>query len=246
MKKIGFFLIAFVALIASFVLYLHSNLDSMVKAAIEKYGTAAVQTDVRLDSVAILITSGQASLTELTVANPKGFAASKAISMGKISVTLDTRSITGNGPIIIREVIIDKPDVDFEANLAGETNLQTLEKNIAADTHSGSNQQQGRKIVIDNLTIRGGQIGISHPLLKQLLTVGLPAIHLTNIGKNNGGDTAAQIADQILGSIITNASTAAANALVSQNISGALKGAGGNAIKNVSGLGNSINNLLGR
>jgi hypothetical protein len=225
--------------VAGAVLFLHSNLDSIVKAAIEKYGTAAAQSEVRLDSVKLSVTSGEGALTGLSVGNPKGFTSPKVLSMGVVSVKLDTASITGNGPVIIKEIIIDKPDVHFEATNTGSTNLQALEKNLMASSHApaaspaaGGNavkQGEGRKIIITDLYIRNGQVDISHPMLKQPLTAPLPPIHLANIGKDNGGATPAQVAEQVLASITSSAGRVAGDSL-SKNLGGQFKNAvGGNA-----------------
>jgi hypothetical protein len=256
MKKIRTILIALIALVAGALIYLHSNLDHMIKEAIEEYGSKAAQTKVELDSVKLSIASGEGMLSGLTVGNPQGFSSSKALNLKTISVKLDPHSVTGNGPIIISEIIIDKPEVNFEASETGNSNLQAIEKNLSANSSStpqnvpaGNPVQKAegkkepeRKVIISNLYIRNGQIDISHPLLKQLLTAPLPPIHLTNIGKDSGGATASQVADQVLGSIASSATSVANNDLT-KTLGGALKGTVGSSVNE---LGNRLNGILGR
>ena len=79
MKKLA--LGAFLVLLLSIgfgVYYLLSNLDSIVKAAIESYGSEATQTTVRVGKVQLKLTDGSGSISGLTVGNPKGFAAAQA------------------------------------------------------------------------------------------------------------------------------------------------------------------------
>ncbi|MBI3452706.1 MAG: hypothetical protein HY057_07755, partial [Rhodospirillales bacterium] len=47
-----------------------------------------------------------------------------------------------------------------------------------------------------------GQIGIGHTALKgRTLSAGLPAIHLKDIGKDNGGASPAEVIDKVMASI---------------------------------------------
>lgn len=249
MKKLGIFLAVVIVAVGGGMLYLHSNLDGMVKDAIEKYGTAATQSDVRVSHVKLSLTSGEGSLSELNVANPKGFSGGKALTLAGITVKLDTNSLTGSGPIVIREITVDKPHVLYEATERGDSNLQALERNLAGSSPapaSGSKKEPERKFIINDFIIRDGQIGIDHPLLPQSMNAPLPVIHLTNIGKDKGGATPSQIAKQVLTAISNNAVNVAGDVLTRNINTGTLKniatGASGGIAKRVNGLGS----LLGK
>lgn len=242
MKKIAIGFAALIILVAAALYYLHANLDSIVKAAIEKYGTQAAHTEVSVDSVKLAISTGEGGVYGLNVSNPKGFSSAKALSMGMISVKLDTGSVTGSGPIIIREIVVDNSQVNFEMSNSGDSNLQTIERSATANSAApaaSSSGKQGRKVIINDLYIRNGQIGISHPLLQgKPLAASLPTIHLTNIGKNSGGATPSQIADVVLKAITETAGKIAASNLVQKigplkNVTG---GASGNIINRVGGI----------
>ena len=64
MKKIilSFVLILIVA-IAGGVYYVLSNLDNLIKEAIETYGSEATQTAVRVESVKLKLTEGSGGIT---------------------------------------------------------------------------------------------------------------------------------------------------------------------------------------
>jgi hypothetical protein len=240
--------------------YLGTNLDSIVKSAVEKYGTAATQTHVRLSGVKILVSSGEASLSGLSVGNPQGFATDKSLYLGNISLKLDTASIRGTGPIVIQDVTIEKPQVTYEINNSGESNLQTLARNAQsyAASFSGkeketakasgeANKKSGRKIVIDNLIVRDGQITITQAALQgKQLTAKLPLIHLTNIGKSEGGTTPADVSEKILGAITNEAAQVAGNEMAKE-LRSKLEKAGEDALSGAAGgVGNQIKGLFGK
>jgi hypothetical protein len=249
-KKIAIAFIILLVLIVGAANYLWSNLDSIVKHAIEKYGTAATQTDVTLSGVKISLTSGEGSLSGLAIANPKGFSSAKAFEMGSISVALDIRSIEHN-PVTIRETTIEKPQVTYEVAVNGNSNLQTIEHNATNYAAAvGGNQSAGknnsasggeeRKIIINDLYIRGGEIQITSALLQgRTLKAPLPLIHLTNIGKNSGGATPAQVAQQIIQSITSSAINVASSELAKQIPELKNLPAGG-------AIGSTVKGLLGR
>lgn len=259
LKKIlaGFALL--IVLLAIGLYFLGSNLDSFVRTAIEKYGTAATQTTVKLDGVKITLTSGEAALAGLSIGSPAGFTADKSFYLGKIAVKLDANSIAGTGPIVIDEIDIVKPQITYEVNKNNEVNLKTIANNAQAYAASfgggkkeassadDAGKKPGRKVVIKSLTLSNGQVAILHPLLQgKQLSAGLPTIHLTNIGKSEGGASPAEIADQLLGAITSSASQVASSDLVKQfgsNLKDAASGIVGAAKDNV---GSQIQGLFGK
>jgi len=262
-KKLGIALAVLLVLIAGAAYFLFANLDSLIKAAIEKYGSAATQTEVSVDSVHLSLTSGAGSISGISIGNPAGFSSNQALTLGQAAVQVDTSSIAGNGPIVIDNVTIAQPHVIYEMKGLGEgSNLQTIQHNVQAYAGGGGAQpalqQQGgspgRKEIIKDLYVTGGQISVAAPALSgRSLTVALPEIHLTNIGQNSGGATAAEIANQVLGAITSEATKAASSALEQQlraTAAGALQGAATGALKNTGvpithGVGSQLKGLLG-
>jgi hypothetical protein len=55
------------------VVVLLSNLDSIIKTAVEEVGSEATQANVTLSEVNILANEGKAALRGLSVSNPAGF-----------------------------------------------------------------------------------------------------------------------------------------------------------------------------
>ncbi|MGE3624578.1 MAG: hypothetical protein AB7H77_12010 [Bdellovibrionales bacterium] len=269
-KKIAAILAVLIILAGLGAYYLWSNLDYFVKTAIEKYGTAATQTAVRLDSVKLDLATGQAILNGLTVANPQGFMAGDALSLGIVSVKLDTGSISGDGPIIIDEVLIDKPKVNFELTNGGNTNLQALQRNTqeyaaslagkqnkapeanpkaASATSPSEGTRPARKFIIKKLTVSGGGVNINQESLKdRQLTTALPTIHMSNIGQATAGATVAEVAQQLMGSISTAAAQTAVTTLAREKLKGTLENVPAGAIGGaaVDAVGEQLKGVFGQ
>lgn len=227
--------------------YVYSNLDSIVKAAIESYGGDATQTKVSVKEVKLSLTSGEGTISGLIVGNPKGFSTPESLSLGSVSVKVDTGSVTKmasdpKAPVVIKEVAINAPSITYERG-ASAGNLETIQQNVtryagvdqsksAAKPAAGGKEEP--KFIIENLYVRDGKIAISHSALQgKTLSSGLPTIHLKDIGKDKGGASPAEIADKVLGAITQQASKVASVDL--DKALGQLKGAVGQQLQNVGG-----------
>src|SRR3546814_20948760 len=126
-KKVALVFAVLVVVIAGGVYYFASNLDGIVKAAIEKYGSEATQAKVSLKGVELSPTQGSGSLKGLVIGNPKGFSTPEAMSLGDVSISLDIGSLQSN-PIVIKQVLIEQPAITYEYG-AADSNLQAIQKN---------------------------------------------------------------------------------------------------------------------
>jgi len=223
-KKLGIGIALLLIFIAGAGYYLFSNLDSYIKAAIEKYGSQATQTAVTVGSVGLSLSSGSGTISNLSVANPGGYSTPAAFSIGSIALQIDTGTLTGNGPIIVDSVSITQPQITSEVKgLVQGSNLQTIQRNVEAFAGSGSaaqtpaqNGTPARKEIIRDLTITGGEVTVLAPTLTgKTLVEPLPPIHLTDLGGANGA-TPAQIGAQVLDIIADRAAAAGAAALTKQ------------------------------
>jgi hypothetical protein len=227
--------------------YVYSNLDSIVKAAIESVGGDATQTKVSVKDVKLSLTSGEGSISGLIVGNPKGFSAPESLSLGSVSVKVDTDSVKKmisdpKSPVVIKEVAINAPSITYERG-ASTGNLETIQQNVTRyagidqskpATKPAAGGKDEPKFIIENLYVRDGKIAISHTALQgRTLSSGLPTIHLKDIGKDRGGASPAEIADKVLGAITQQASKIASIDL--DKALGDLKGAVGQQLQGVGG-----------
>lgn len=252
MKKIALAVAILVIAIAGAVYYFASNLDSIVKAVIERYGSEATQASVTLKSVKLSVTEGSGQLSSLAVKNPKGFSGADAITLGDIKVALDLSTLQSN-TIVVKDVTILQPSVLYEY-AGGGANLQALQKNVqsyaakfsggktepnksAGDPGQAASKQPEKKLIIENLVIRDGKVAVTHQALQgRTLSTSLPTIQLKDIGKDKGGATPAEVADKVIGAISAQASRVAtaelqkqAGDLLKNQAGGLLGGATGGA-----------------
>ena len=206
--------IVVVAVVAA-VLFV-SNIGALTKAAVEKYGREALQAKVTLADADVSLKSGQGRLKGLVVGNPKGFATPAALKFGEIKVTLDTARTTKD-VIVLKEVLIAAPEVTYEI-ASGGSNFDVLQRNAqayarkmgAGGAKKDEKKGEGPKLIIDNLYIRDGRVGVSHAALKgRQLDVPLPNIHLKDIGKEKQGATPEEVGEALMSSIGRGAQSAA-------------------------------------
>lgn len=255
-KKI---LISFVALLllAGIGLgFVWTNLDHIVKSAIEKYGSAATQASVELDSVSLALSTGEGAMSDLTVGNPDGFSTPYALHLNNISVKLDTASLRGTGPIVIEDITIKNPKVYYEILANNKNNLTALSDNAthytssndrAARTANADTKEKGagRKVVIKSLLIEHGKITIAHHMLAgKSLDAKLPKIHLTNLGQKNKGITPGEVTEQVMKAITKTTSHAAAGNLAKEL--GGLKNLPGGVLDGAAGGLDAVKGLFGK
>ncbi|MBW1790783.1 MAG: AsmA family protein [Deltaproteobacteria bacterium] len=207
MKKIILGGIIIVIIIAVFLL---NNINPIVKKGVETGGSKVLSVPVTLNNSDISIFSGSGALAGLTIGNPSGFKTEYAFQLKQVQVDLDVKSVTSD-TIHIKNVLIDAPSIIFEGGF-GKSNLSQLLANAKAfsgggtkDTETKSEEKgdsQQKKILIDHVTIANGSISVSMNMLQgQKLTVPLPTLELSDIGKK--GDTnAAEALEEILTAII--------------------------------------------
>ena len=258
-KKLGIALVVLIVLIGGGLYFFLSNLDEIVRTAVEKAGTRATGVSVTLGKVNIDLGGGMASLGNLNVANPSGFSSEYAFNLGDISVSLDLESLQSN-PIVINEVVVTSPKVIYEVGDNGsnvdaiQSNVETFTKQVSggssAGSSSGSDEAGGEqtKVVINNLYIRGAEVSVSAPFLKgDKLGTGVPEIHLKDIGKESGGATPGEVAGKVIDELTASVQGAvaglnlddlkkAAGAAV-EEATKAVEGATGGATKALEGVG---------
>jgi len=189
--------------IGAVLFYVISNLDSIVERAIEKYGSEATQTAVRVDSVKITLKEGAGVINGLTVANPRGFEAKHAFSVAKIGNKINIDSL-GKEVIIIDDITIRAPKINYEMNKERETNLDKLKNNLMASAQKlSAKKQQAKeetkepKLILKRVRFSEGEIHAKVAPLNKEYNIKLPEILLSNLGGSKGA-TPAQLSKEII------------------------------------------------
>ena len=207
MNKVIPGLVLVVVFAAIAVYYVLTNLDSLVEAAIEKYGSEATQTSVLVDSVKINLTDGAAGINGLTIANPGGYAQPYAFSLGEVRAGIDLQSLQEE-PYIINEITVLAPQVFVEINEANKTNLNELKKNLASGSTAVAQDKKPQaatdgstkepRLIIRRVTFADGSIQARVAALgNKELQLKLPGLEMTNLGGSKGA-TATELATEIL------------------------------------------------
>ena len=239
MKRSTWVTITMVVVLTGIVItFLLFSLDSLVTKAVEKYGSEALQAEVTLDRTKISAASGKGTLSGLRVGNPKGFETDTAFELGEISIELNVGSITKR-TVLIKEIIITAPVITYELGING-SNLDALQKNVSGQTGGGSVKssdadgpakanQSGKKLIIDLLIIKDGKINVSAVGLQgKKMSVNLPKVRLTGIGRDEGGASPSEVVGKLIDAINAAASGAVGSldlGKVLGNVEGMAKGA---------------------
>jgi hypothetical protein len=206
------------------VVVVTSNLDKMIKAGVETMGPEITGTSIKLDSVDLSLLSGQGELKGLVVGNPPGFQTERAFKLGDARVKVDLKSALTD-KLIIEEILIDRPEITYEAGSSG-SNLNKIQENVAAfakkagatggaEPKAEKKDAGQKKVQINHFILKNAQVNASAALLKgKTLTVSLPDIHLKDIGKESQGVTMQQASSEMV---------AALNKSVLQAVSGSGK-----------------------
>ena len=212
MKKTVFsIIILLVIVIAGAVFYVLNNLDALVKAAIEEFGSDAVKTSVQVEEVAIRLNEGAATIYGLTVASPAGFSLPQAFSLGEVTVDINLEK-TSKELVAIDAINIAAPRVFYEITADRKGSLNILKDNLgmgagaSAGTSSGAESSKSSagapiKLDISRFEFKDASLHAKVvPLKDNTYDLKLPALVLTDLT-----GTPEQISRQVLDKLIDHA-----------------------------------------
>ena len=207
--KILLSVIAVIVLIVGIGLwFVFSNLNSIVKEAVETVGTDTLETNVSLNAVDIKLTDGSGELKGFSIANLPGYTQENMFAVDTVKLDIDPNSLAGD-VIVIDELTIKGISVVAE-QLGTTTNLQALMDRLpksdatdgATSEDSGSSADvllavKQLNFVENSLTLATEKYGIH--------TLDLPNITQSNLGSEANGLTPEQLAKAIAEPLIESA-----------------------------------------
>ena len=232
-RKLLIIIAALILVLAAALAFLWTNLDWIVKHAIERYGSQATGTRVRVERVALHPVQGKGSIEGLTVANPRGYAAPHILSLGAISVRIEPKSIASD-PVVIDDIRVTSPMVVYERNDAQVANVDVLKKHLGAGQPEKpatrgkkGPKEPGKRMRIRHLSIENAKATVRVAALgDKPRTVALSRIEMTDIGGRNGAppeEVARQIVTAILSEVSKEVGKAGASRLLENAFERALK-----------------------
>jgi hypothetical protein len=184
-------LVVFVIIVIGGIVYIVSNLNSIVARVIEEQGGRVIATEVDVNSVDISLREGSGTIAGLTISNPDGFNTEQAFVLGAITLDIDLRSLRED-PVVIEEVRIQAPVVNAEFLRSGSLNIDQLMENIqhysaSQGSDGGHPQEESRRIRINSFIFEQGRIDLhATELGLEARSLDLPEINLENIGGSKG------------------------------------------------------------
>lgn len=239
--------VGLIILIIAAVVVTALSLDKIVKKGVETVGPQITKVSVSLDEVHIILLTGSASVKGLVIGNPNGYKTPNAISVGTVALGVDPLSIF-SAKIVVHTVVVQSPEITFEGGLGGN-NLSTIMDNVNDGSKGGKSAstsaapgKAARKIEVDDLLITGATVHVSLTgVVAKEMTLTLPDIHLTDMGKGADGINAADLTRRVLGEI-----TAATIKAVANDATDIGKDVQNLGVKNVDKIKSGIGGLLGK
>ncbi len=196
MKKILVTILLVIVALGGAAYYYLGSINSIVKEQIEKHGSNALQTSVKVGGVNIKILDGFGEITGFSIANPEGFSSAVAIGFDTVRLDIGTENIT-EMPIIIEEILIDSVSTLYELDAQGKGNLNALLDQISAQGSSqkaeskaleeASSGESDVRIVVKKLVVKGTRLVLDLTALDQeKYDETLPTFSIQNIGGSNG------------------------------------------------------------
>ncbi len=196
MSMIKKILIGVGALILVAVIGLFFFLGSIVKAGIQTVGPKMTKTSVKVSLVTVSPLTGRGRIRGLVIGNPPGFKSESALRLKDFRIRVVPRSLT-KSVIVVRSISIEGPEITKEGN-----NLETIQRNVQSFLPEDTGEKKSAtKIVVDDLWIKKAKV--RYEVLGKMMSITIPDIHLTGIGRDSGGATPAQVVDKVLGSILS-------------------------------------------
>jgi uncharacterized protein involved in outer membrane biogenesis len=151
---------------------------------------------VKVKAVKLEPIEGRGAISGLEIGNPSGFSAARALTLGEMRLAVDPATLTSD-VVRIREILLEAPNITYERGTQGD-NLSAIQKHIESQLPkskpgaASKGVTPERKFIVDHVQVRGAKVNYGGAV-----TVGMPDLHLRDLGKKTNGATAAQIADEI-------------------------------------------------
>ena len=221
MKKFSIFLLVIAVLCAA--VYYFFPLEMIVKKVVNKYGSEVTGTDVNLQGFNIDLKNGQATVKEITVANPANYKTKYAVQLGQISVKVNIKSLTSD-TIVIDEIAVNKPVISYEMMSLTQNNIADIINNVnkfSASSHNDNvaaptqteaadkSSASSKKVIIKKVVISNGEINGAMTAAPEIVStaVALPTITLNNIGEESKGTSVADSIAFVLNKLLSSVST---------------------------------------
>ena len=217
-RALGALVLLAVLLVATLPLWL----GPVARPIANRVAPTITKTDFSLGKLSLNPYTGRLEVGDVLIGNPAGYSEARAVALGSLTVVADLSSVLSDC-IHVREVTLSDCFVSYL--YGGENsvdNITQLRMNVAggkekyeaaklrqeqaaaeeaAAPQPAEESEPARKVVIDRLTVSGVKVKL------QMITVPVPTITLTDLGKKSGGVTLTELTTQVWDAILKGASS---------------------------------------
>lgn len=207
-----------VLLIAGGVYYMLSGAGDFIRGQIEQQGSQYLDTAVSVNNVDLALTDGRMTISALNVKNPQGFSTENAFNLK--SITLDLGEVIRE-PYVIQTISIDAPEILYEVDSAGQSNLIVLKNNLTANLPKTSNESVAEDasnplMIVEDVTVSNVHLKLNFEQLStgdleietKTYEITLPTFKAGPIGNPNGMP-ANKVGAAVVNAMLTNVIAAA-------------------------------------
>lgn len=174
-------------------------------------------TDFSLREFALNPYTGKAHLGDMTLYNPPSYVERRAASVGRLYVEFDTGSLLSD-TIVVRDILVEDLFVSW-VDVSGTNNFDQIGSNVSASrqeaarpasaeastaapekagetAEAGAAEKRERKVIIDRLTVKDLKVNWMG------ITLPLPTVVITGIGRNEGGVSWATAGNEIANAVM--------------------------------------------
>ena len=202
--------------------------DSVAKSAIEYGGSEALGVATTLDRVNISLFGGEARLSGLKIANPKGFSQPTFLGLGSGEFAVSLESLRDDTIVIPKvrfaDILVNLEQKDRSNNI--QPILDRVKSFSGSSKSAGkpADQSAGKKFILDDLAIENVRVDAVLDLLGSTNRVNLvlPKIELHGLGRDQGGMPMAELVQKVVQVILDAAAQSSAS--LSPELAGLLRG----------------------
>jgi hypothetical protein len=209
-KLIGLLLVLVV--VAGAAVFFYS--DTLVQKGIEKGGETALGVATRVGNVDISLMGGEATMSQLKIANPPGFSAQQFLELGHANMAVSLNSLLSDR-VTIPQIAISGIRVNLEQK-GDKNNVNPLlerarrlagEGGKSSDAPSAAPKEDARKFIVTHFSLDDVQVNANLEALGQSTSVNLvlPKIELRNLGEAQGGLTMPELIEKVVQVILETA-----------------------------------------
>jgi hypothetical protein len=217
-------------------------LGSVIKGAIETVGPSVLGVPIQVEKVRVNLLTGGVRVKAFSIGNPEGFHTPSMVALDEFKMVISLPSLFTD-TVVIKEIVLEGAELTFEKSLTSN-NIEALQEQLAQK----EDDKAGKKVIVEDFQSKGTRLNVSVTGLKgKQLSLPMPPIHLTDIGKESDGFSPLEFTKEIMGvvsktvvSVVSSSVDFAGDTLkvISEGAGNTLKGISDGAGSVLQGIGN--------